>query len=243
MLGKLKQAGMQVNEVDQRLHSSPPASRSTRSSARKCLVQRRLSIARSPCVNRPPAPGAPCPPLLPAAAHGDGPVPLRTTAHCSSGLSTALMVVLAPRSDAGCHLSLIGPPRSAGTTKSRRCSSRGSPSTARRLPRSARAHRLPGFVESCLRWPAKAQGRDRRADIGHRLLRAPRRHGGRDHAYARLRHARERASRSRDLAPSVIPISSVLIVIAELTYLIDLISDSGTSGAIALDTSLSDGLH
>ena len=41
---------------------------------------------------------------------------------------------------------------------------------------------------------------------------------------------------------SVIPISSALIVIAELTYLIDLIADRGPR-AIALDTSLSDGLH
>jgi len=45
-----------------------------------------------------------------------------------------------------------------------------------------------------------------------------------------------------NLVLSVIPISSVLIVVAELTYLIDLISDRGPR-AIALDTSLSDGLH
>jgi TRAP-type transport system small permease protein len=41
---------------------------------------------------------------------------------------------------------------------------------------------------------------------------------------------------------SVIPISSLLIVIAEVTYLVDLIADRGPR-TIAVDTSLSDGLH
>lgn len=45
-----------------------------------------------------------------------------------------------------------------------------------------------------------------------------------------------------NVVQSVIPISSVLIVIAELTYLIDLIADRGPA-QVALDTSLSDGLH
>ncbi|HTQ00953.1 MAG TPA: TRAP transporter small permease subunit [Casimicrobiaceae bacterium] len=45
-----------------------------------------------------------------------------------------------------------------------------------------------------------------------------------------------------NLAMSVIPISSILVVIAEATYLVDLVLDRGPE-QIALDTSLSDGLH
>ena len=45
-----------------------------------------------------------------------------------------------------------------------------------------------------------------------------------------------------NVVQSVIPISAALIIIAEVTYLIDLVT-ARTARGTALDTSLSDGLH
>ena len=52
LLGKLKQAGMQVNDVDKDAFIAASRSRSTRSSARKCRARRRRSTARSRSASR-----------------------------------------------------------------------------------------------------------------------------------------------------------------------------------------------
>ena len=227
LLGKLKQAGMQVNDVDK--DAFVAASKPIYEEFGKEVPGAKEVIDRAVALRQVSAAPAHACQRRRGRRDGDGAGSARATAALLEWLVIALMVVLAVEVTLGVVFRVVRP--LAQLVRRGRLGAARLAHVLRLGARvgQARAHRLPGGRRRCCRG-----GRGARSTIVAQVLVIAffallGGVGVMDPADARHRHAGEPAWIPMSVVQSVIPISSVLIVVAELTHLVDLARRPGTA--------------